>query len=449
MTSAVLLLALAAPAFEPQACVPARWPTAAAESLALLEGSSINCLLLDEPQWRPEFLAAAHAKGLHVLAAASNAEALTRAAALGFDALVAEGDFDTSALAKTGRRVLALPGRARMDLDAKAPVIGTTQGVWPGIHLEKDGAVVAAPTGAPWIDTNAGFLRFVRTVVPRESAVWMANRPAAGQVLNGGRYVQALADAAMTGASWVLAFDPGFWAELEKRGARALADWSRINAALRFYQANAAFSAWPDTSRLLLVEDSDSGALYSGGFMDMIGARHIPATVIPPDRLPSAADRDVKLLLNIDPASLTDAQKEQVRAVARRGATIVNGPPGWKVTTGGGGITFDGSQVKQIDEAWREINHLIGRNNYGARVFGAPGMLSNLKARPDGKRLALFFVNYSGYAVDNISVYVLGHWSKAVLKTPQGDRPVDVYPVEEGTGMDLARVADVAILVVE
>jgi hypothetical protein len=46
------------------------------------------------------------------------------------------------------------PRRDRLDSDD--PIIGTAQGVWPGINTGDDGSAKAAPPG-PWIDTNSGF----------------------------------------------------------------------------------------------------------------------------------------------------------------------------------------------------------------------------------------------------------------------------------------------------
>ena len=428
-------------------CVPARWGAADVASLPLLDGTPVNCLLLDEPAWKPGLIEAARARKLSLLAVVANDAAARRALALGFDGLVAEGNAQVSV---SDKPVIRLPARAKMDLANPGEIAGTIQGLWPGIHVEKDGAVVAAPTGAPWIDTNSGFLRFVKASVPASTAVWIANRPPEHEVLSGRRYVQALADAAMTGARWVLAVDTGLFGLMEKGDARALSAWKEIVSALRFYEQNAQYAQWPDNSQLALLQDSETGALYSGGFMDMMGARHIPAVILPTGKLLATTPEGVRLLLNIAPALLSEAQKEQVKNVARSGAMVVNGPPGWKLSLAeGSAITFSKEQVKQLDEAWREINGLVGRRNFGVRVFGAPGMLSSLKKSPDGERLAIHLVNYTDYPVEQISLHLEGKWSKATVLTPQGNRAGDLYPLEEGTGVDVDKVVDVAIVIVE
>src|SRR5207249_3159809 len=78
-----------------------------------------------------------------------------------------EGDFPPDATERVRAAVspaplIELTLRSRMPLGNKAPVIGTWQGVWPGIPVMEDGAAKAGPSGSPWINTNAGFLRAAR-----------------------------------------------------------------------------------------------------------------------------------------------------------------------------------------------------------------------------------------------------------------------------------------------
>lgn len=434
-------------------CNPMRWSFASAESLARLEGAPVNCLAVAGASLTPEFARSARQRGIRLLAIVSGPGEAKSAMASGADALWVEADADPAPVRAVagGAPVLHFPLRAAMNLTDPGPVAGTVQGLWPGIHVEKEGALAAAPTGAPWIDTNAGFLRYLRASVPADTPVWIANRTPPGTAWPASRYVQAIADAALAGARWVVDLDEGLMKAWIGGDARALAAWRRIASALAFYERHAKWRDLPDYSTLAVLQDTTSGALYSGGFLDMIGARHVPVTVAPAGRILEARLPDVRLLLNIDPSSLTDAQQERVREIARGGAMVVNGPPGWKLDPAENPqrITFDEQQIRRLDEAWREINSLIGRRNFAARIFGAPSMLSSLKATADRNTLALHLVNYSDYPVESISVHLNGKFSRARLLTPQGERPGDLYPLEEGTGVDIDKVEDVAILLVE
>jgi hypothetical protein len=269
-------------------------------------------------------------------------------------------------------------------------------------------------------------------------------------VVSAARYGQAIADAAMAGARWVVSLDSGFYELLRKRDAKALEGWRRINSILRFFEDHREMCQWPDHSGLAVLQDASSGALISGSILDMIAAKHIPATIVTPAALLREKPDDVRLLLNIDPAALSQEQRDAVRAVARQGATVLSGPPAWKLALPEPGtITFSEASIKQLDEIWREINGVIGRRNFAVRLFGAPSTLSNLKAGPGHTRLALFLVNYSDYPVEAITLQLLGKYQSAVLLTPRERRKLDLYDFEEGAGVDLDKLDDVAILLLE
>lgn len=414
-------------------CVPARWPAAGVSTLELLKGSPINCLLVDSGAWKQEFADAAAARGIRVFATKQDGLTLT------------------GADAPDGPPVFTLTSRAKMPIEHPGEVLGTTQGVWPGVRAEEKGKVEARPSSSPWVDTNSGFLRFTRAVMPAGSALWMANTPPENTVIGPERYIQAVADAAMAGARWVVALDAGYWALLRQGDAKALAGWARINGALKFFEEQRAVTAWPDYSGLAVVQDAASGALMSGSILDMIAAKHIPARVVTPQRLPAAPPKGVRMLLNIDPSALSQEEKDAVRGVARGGATVLSGPPAWKLAIPeGDSITFPEQSLKQMEDIWREINGVIGRRNFAVRLFGAPSMLSNLKGDPSSGRLALVLVNYSDYPVESITVHLVGKFKSASLVTPAGTKPLEVYAAEEEeSGVDIEKVTDVALLMLE
>ncbi len=459
------LLLTAVSAISLSDCVPMRWSPASPSALALIDDSPVRCLVTGEQSWTPAFLAAAHQRGALVLAElpAQDAEpAAIRALGAGVDALYAERLANPEiatrleALARqAGKPFVWLPERVRMPLHPKhgeegQPVTGTFQGLWAGVKLGHEGEAEAAPSGPPWIDTNSGFLRFARTIANPSQVLWIANRPPEGQHVPASRYLQAIGDAEMAGARWVVHFTPDYWQELTGRQPAAVETWQKVNALLRFYQQRRAYTQWPDYSTLAIVQDAGSGALVSGSVLDMVESKHIPAMVIPPAFLGQAQTQPLKLLLNIDPQSLSAQESEAVGAAARSGAMVINGPPQWKLSLPpASAITFTDDQIAQLDEIWKEINRVIGRENFAVRLFGAPSMLSNLKASPDGATLALHLVNYSDYPVEAITVHTVKRFSRATLLTPRGEETPDLYEHEDGSGIDIDKVEDAAILLLQ
>jgi hypothetical protein len=431
-----------------------RWASADPASLDLLANNPVNCILVEQPHWSPGLLKAAREKGIATAAVLRTGQPPSKAAALPFDALVLEGDFDPAVVAETrqawkDRPIIELPSRANMRFDGA--VAGTIEGVWPGIHPDEGGTTKAAPSGAPWIHTNSGFLRFVRAAAPPDTPVWIANRPPSNTVITAENYMQAIADAAIVGARWVVAFDDDWAKRLFARDPTVLKQWTRITQELAFYDANKQWNRMRPLSRLALVQDVDSGALFSGGVLDMIAVKHTPVLTVPSRKLTPDAMTGARMAVNVDPGSLTPEQKEALRAFARSGGTTLTGPGTWKFPqVKPGQITLSDADVKTLDEIWREVNSMTGRRNLGARLFNVSSMLSNLLQSPDGKRTVLHLVNYSGYPVENVTVHLLGEYKSATLLTPGASpKRLQPYAIEEGCGLDIDTVGTIAAVVLE
>src|SRR5437867_1106305 len=113
----------------PAEWVPVRWPWSDAQSLDLLTGTPVNCLLVTRAT--PAFVAAAAARGIATLAVNFDPE-------IPVDGLVFEGAGAVSH--RPAQLVIELLPRYKMTLGSSAPIIGTYQGVWPGIAAD-DGSV--------------------------------------------------------------------------------------------------------------------------------------------------------------------------------------------------------------------------------------------------------------------------------------------------------------------
>jgi hypothetical protein len=449
MILAVLLAATAATAD----WVPARWSSSDPKTLDLVAETPVNCLLLESGDWSAAFSAQAAARGIAVLGVvhppADPESTARRARETELAGVVLEGDFDATAASRFDsalKVVIRLPPRAAMQFDSAAPIVGTNQGVWPGVRVEAK----AAATGGPWIDTNSGFLRYVRAATG--ARVWIGNRPPEKSVLPVARYLQACSDAATVGARWVVALDDEFNRRLLAREPGALTGWKRIGAQLRFFEDHKDWLALPSYGQLAIVEDPASGALLSGGVLDMIAVKHTPVRPVPLARLSEASLTGAAMAVNVDPEAISPAQKDALRGFTKRGGTLLTAPPGWKFPPPRKDrITLEKKELDQIDDIWKGINAMIGRTNLGARLFNVGGMLSSLLGEPGGKRLVLQLTNYTSYPVESITVHVLGRYTKATLYTPdQPARTLETYSTEDdGTGIDIDQVTVSAALVLE
>jgi hypothetical protein len=457
----VPLLCAAAP--PPSAWVPVRWPWADTRSLELLAGTPVNCLLLKSPT--PQLVAAAQALGVVALAVVTpggDSGQVDRALAAKVDGIVLEGEFPEGAAAAiavsnsatnsahhSAVAVIELTSRNRLPLGSTAPVLGTYQGVWPGIAVEEGGARKAGPTASVWIDTNTGFLRAVRAW--GNTTVWIANQPPPKTAVATTRYLQVIADAGISGARWVVALDDDLAGRLAAREEAALGTWKRIAGMLAYFEQHPEWRAMQEGGQLAVVQDPGKGGLLSGGILDMIAVKHTPVRPIPRQQLSAEALAGATMAVNVDAAALTPEQKEILRAFTRGGGTLLTGPPGWKdPTAAAGSITLAQADLERLNDIWRDVNSMIGRRNMGVRLFNVSSMLSNFLAAPGGKTAIVHLVNYSDYPVENVALHYLGEYKRATLMTPGGaDRALEVYKTEEGWGVDVDRVGVCATIGLE
>ena len=115
-----------------------------------------------------------------------------------------------------------------------------------------------------------------------DTPLWIGNQPPAKTVITGERYLQVIADAAMSGARWVIAFDADFAARLaqaRRRRHERLAAHGRTGRAISSGIPNGARCASTGSSRWCRIPSK--GGLLSGGILDMIAVKHTPVRPVP------------------------------------------------------------------------------------------------------------------------------------------------------------------------
>jgi hypothetical protein len=453
------LLAVAAPlaaSVPPADWVPARWNWTDPPSLDLLAGTPVNCLLVKSVD--TAFAKSAKQRGIDVLAVITPdtdlQPATLNAIRSQYQGIVLEGDFTDEkessvrdGLSGSPAVIIRLTARRRMKLGGPDPVVGTYQGVWPGIQVLDDGHAKAGPSGSAWIDTNTGFFRAVRAW--GHAAVWLGNLPPAKQVIPAERYLQVVADAALAGGRWILALDDDLAARLRQGESAAVRDWKRIAAELQFFESHPEWRSMQPYGKLAIVQDPADGALLSGGILDMIGSRHTPVRAIPPQKLGAESLLDSQMAVDVDPQALTPAQQETLKQFARRGGTLLSAPSDWRSRDQlkPDQITLPESETKRLNDIFHDMQSMIGRRNLGARLFNVSSMLSNMLISADRKHVVVHLVNYSNYPVEAVTVHMLGQYHHAKLLTPEGgERDVEIYKTEEGSGVDIDKIAVCATL---
>jgi hypothetical protein len=330
-------------------------------------------------------------------------------------------------------------------------VIGTTQGVWPGIEIEHAGpkSTTAAPTGSAWINTNTGFLRYVRSAT--KASFWMANLPPAGIELTVSRYQQAISDASAVGARWVIALDAKLSQRLIQGDAAALADWKRVVETVRFYEDNKRWRDWKPWAQLAIIQDPASGALVTGNLLDMLSVMNTPVRAVPSRELNASKLEATEVTVTIDPQSYTPRQLALMKQFAAGGGKVVSGPDKWKMPLPEGDqITFNKQQYKALEAIWPELHLAVQRKNFGVRMFNVSGTLTYLQRSPDSKQVVLQLVNFTDFRVENITAFVQGKYKKAMLHVPgAAPRALSIYDAPEGTGVEIDQLGVSGAVVLE
>jgi hypothetical protein len=440
--------------------VPARWNSGDPRSLDFLAQTPVNCILLESSNWNAEVVKKATGRGiatLGVLHAGTDLASLApRAAMLHMNGVVLEGDFEAaatdrvrSALADSGLTVIELPVRRHIRLDSGDAIIGTSEGLWPGIHIEHGGSVRSGPTSNPWIDTNTGFLRFLRAA--NDAAQWIGVRPPPKRAVSVDQYGVVMADAAMSGARWIVSLDDDLDRRLLAGEPQAIGDWKKIAAYLGYFENRKGWRDYKPYSKFAVVQDTESGGLLSASLLDMLSVQHTAVRPVLTRRLDKESLHGARVVLNVDAESITADQKAALQEFVASGGVLVNPPRGWRFPqTSEKRLTPDRRQMNQIQGLWEVAYTATVRKNFGARTFNTSSVLYNLLATADAKGLLIHLVNYADVPAEAIAVQVLGEWKHARLYRP-GVRPEDLplYPIKDGTGIDIDRIPVFATLKVD
>jgi hypothetical protein len=203
--------------------------------------------------------------------------------------------------------------------------------------------------------------------------------------------------------------------------------------------------------KLAIVQDPAKGGLLSGGILDMIAVKHTPVRPVPRQHLSAESLAGATMAVDVDADALTPEQKEVLSNFTHAGGMLLTGPPGWKdQRPPGDQITLDKAELERLNDIWRDVNSMVGRRNMGVRLFNVSSMLSNLLASADGKTAVVHLVNYSDYPVENVAVHFPAEYKRATLTTPEGVvKSLEVYPTEEGGGVDIDKVLVCATIKLE
>lgn len=439
------------------------------EALALLDGAPVSGLVVpwadgsqgDEAHQRAlvPLVAAARGRGLTVIGGASAEADLERAAAAarraGLEALATESDGEAP-----GFPVLRSRERGFPEVSAEG-FLGVTDNPWPGMKTSTEGTYDAwtGPTGPPWIDSNAWYVRLARELAqPRTTWLWFdppADEPSPADAA----YEQAVADSAVYGGRWVVSLDARLRAGLSSGRPQARETWGRIARGLVFFEEHPGWVAYRPGGPLGVVSDfAEANEFVSFEVLNLLSRRNILYRILEKGRAGEASFDGLAMLLYLDAAPPTPDLVRKLYAFADRGGTLVT-PPGWEERGSpdhapsypGFRVFRHGSgRVAIAVEAFvdpffvvESVFGLTGHAHDWLRVFNPGVSQFHYLAREDGRAAVVHVLRHSRRAFETqTSVWFRRPWASARQWSlaPGAPEPAEREPRGDGVEFHLPPV---------
>jgi hypothetical protein len=216
------------------------------------------------------------------------------------------------------------------------PFLGVSGLPWPGLKVElgTSADAVSGPTGPPWIDSNAWFVRLADELLGPETTWLSYEPPEAGLGEPEAAYVQAIADAEVYGARWMISLDPGLRRDLARGAGPGLETWTRIVQAVEFFEAHRAWDRCRPVGQLGVVSDfSGPNEWLSFEVLNLLSRYSRLYRAIPrrPGEASSTATvplAGLKAVVYVDERPPERELLQQLYAFAEAGGTLIT-PPGW------------------------------------------------------------------------------------------------------------------------
>ena len=275
-------------------------------------------------------IAAARQRGLSVVGWVGTGADLKRAAstaqAAGLDSIATEASEPVP-----GASVLRFRDRSLADR-SPSDFLGVVSTVWPGASAAVPGGADAAsgPTGPPWLDSNAWYVRLARGLVDPK-VFWLAfDPPDLGQPLAAAAYLQAIADTEVCGARWVVSLDPHLRRDLLDRRGPALETWAGIGRGLAFFQKHRAWAGYRPVGQLGVVSAyGGADEFLSFEVLNLLARQSCLYRVLEKGRALEAPFAGLDAVLYVDGAPPAGDLARKLYAFAEEGGTLIT-PPGWE-----------------------------------------------------------------------------------------------------------------------
>ena len=328
----------------------------------------------------------------------------------------------------------------------EGPPAGTrlVKGDWTGIAASHAGGTSAGPTGEPWVDSNGWRVRLESALHPG-SRVWVDAAPEAPGLATGA-YALAVADAAASGARWIVTLDDELAASIAQRKELGMKRWEELTAATRFFARQSEWCGY-QAQAVIGVISSFSGAdeFLSHELLNLLARANQQYRVIP-----KTGPRDyqgLRAVLYSDAAAPDPGLRREMLAFAENGGLAIAGPswgapgretedPRWNIQPHGKGRVA--VACAQPDDPYILANDsvVLVSHRYELLRFWNAGAVEAYLTR-SGKQTVAHLVFYASQGPRDATVRVAGRYRSAALWTLDRAEPRTLELHAEKDGMEV------------
>jgi hypothetical protein len=345
------------------------------------------------------------------------------------DCLVMEAGTDLGAVATQA----AAKGMAVISNGQTPAGVRMVKGEWPGVQASRSGGDASAgPTGNPWVDSNGCKIRLESALHPG-TAIWVDAAPQEARS-TAGAYSLAAADAAAHGGRWILTLEPGLAERLRAGETAAAAAWKRLADTCAFFSEHKEWAGYVPRAVIGVVSDFAGDNEFMGQeLLNLVTRTNQQYSIVIKGSVEATTLAGLRALIYADSAPPDAALRRRILAFVEAGSLLITGP-NWGVAPGrelaeeihprftaralGKGriamarAPFDDPYVVANDAVL-----LMSHRHELLRFWNGGSVGSFFTASKDGKRAVIHMLLYAGRGPSDAAVRVAGKFSAGKLWT--------------------------------
>jgi hypothetical protein len=382
-------------------------------SLAVVQGTPVNCLVVSwaadagQQQALKPLIEKGKQAGLEFVGLiegeANKPAAVAAAQSAGLAAVAMEGDAPASA----GVPVIPWNKAAQVRVSAKSPILGISDGVFPG--LPQAASQAGGPTNLPWVDSNGARLLIARALAPGKT-LWVGFDPPAKAAAEA--YMLAVADPASHGTRWVISLDDQLRADLTAKKQPAADTWKKLIDTVAFFEQHKELRTYRPGGRLAVMSNF-AGPDYETGeeAINLLPRLRQPCRVIARSLAASASFAGLQAIFYVDKEAPDAALRKKLLAFATDGG-ILFVPSNWQNPEGSptpaeayllfsmravgkGRLAVCKEAQPDSYDTVADIQNIMSHRNDLLRLYNAPSANFLYETSAQGGQGAIQLLNYS------------------------------------------------------